>query len=319
MTVDLRGVFVRSWRRCLDAAGIREDTARADYSTAARYLQRRHFEVRVPLRVLAPPPSQPHMFAAIAIARYTDDLCDHGPVGARTQQFEEWAAQLGTALDTGSSEHPLIRAYVHSTDLLNQSREWLDAYMAGTRIDLEFPGFVQEADYQRYIDTVALPSFMFGLGAVPDMVLEQSFTSSLRLLTDGAQRTDILTDLFEDLRNGRLYLPVSDLDRHGVTRTDLEQGQDTLGVRALLSATASSARAALVESERILGDIAPDYRPAYRFLLGVFHKRLDDVATRGAAILRRPYHDSKMVSLSLMVRSRRMGASTKDSCWSGRP
>jgi phytoene synthase len=251
------------------------------------------------------------MIAALALARYTDNLCDRGPVGERTQRFEEWAGHVGAALDTGSSGHRLLRAYLHSASLLNLPRTWIDSYVAGTRIDLEFPGFAQEADYQRYIDAVSLPSVMLCMGAVPRLVSEQGFTSSCRLLADGAQRTDSLTDLFEDLREGRLGLPVSDLDRHGVTRTDLRDGRDTPGVRALISATASSARASLVESERILGEVPPDHRPSFRFLIGVFLNRLDDVRTRGAAVIRRPYHDRPVACLRLLVRSRRAGASTK--------
>jgi 15-cis-phytoene synthase len=183
--------------------------------------------------------------------------------------------------------------------------------MAGTRVDLEFPGFAQEADYQRYVDTVSLPSFMFATGAVSRPVPDQRFTSSARFLADAAQRTDFLTDLFEDLRDGRLALPVCDLDRYGVTRVDLWDGLDTPAVRALISATAGSARASLVEGERILGETAPDYRPFFRLLIGMLHKRLDDVGTRGAAVIRRPYHDGLVASLRLTVRCRRIGASTK--------
>ncbi|WP_406239605.1 squalene/phytoene synthase family protein [Nocardia sp. NBC_01009] len=302
---------MRTWRRCLDAAGVRADTARADFSAAARFLLPRHFEGWGPLWVLAPPESLPHIAAAVALARYTDDLCDSGPAGGRTQRFEEWADHVGTALDTGSSEHRLVRAYLYSADLLNLSRTWIDSYIAGTRADLEFPGFAQEADYQRYVDTVSMPSFMLGIEVVPRLVPEQSFIASVRLLSEGSQRADHLTDVFEDLRDGRLYLPVSDLDRHRVTRADLEQGLGTAGVRALLSATACSARASLVEGERILGEVAPEYRPVFRFVIGVFHKRLDDVETRGVAIIRRPYHDGKVACLRLLARSRRMGASPK--------
>jgi phytoene synthase len=298
------------WQRCLDEAGARGGTLRADYSDAERYLQRREFLGWVALRVLVPPEGQPHTFAAAALGRYTDDLCDRGPVGERTQRFDEWAARVGTALDTGSSAHPLLRAYLHSAHLLNLSRKWIDAYLAGIRVDLEFPGFAQEVDYQRYVDTVSLPAFMFATEVVPRLVPDQCFTSSARLIADGTQRTDFLTDLFEDLRDGRLTLPVRDLDHHGVTRADLRDGLDTPAVRALISATASSARASLVEGERILGEIAPDYRPMFRCLIGAFHKRLHDVGTRGAAVIRRPYHDPPVASLRLMVRSRFMGPST---------
>jgi 15-cis-phytoene synthase len=302
---------MRSWQHCLDAAGVRGDTVRADCSAAARYLERRQFLGWVALRILVPPEGQPHTFAAAALGRYTDDLCDSGPVGERTQRFDEWAAQVGTALDTGSSEHPLLRAYLHAAGLLNLSRKWIDAYIEGIRVDLEFPGFAHEADYQRYVDTVSLPAFMFATECVPRLVPDHCFIPSARLIADGTQRTDFLTDVFEDLRDGRLTLPVRDLDRYGVTRADLRCGLDTPAVRALVSATASSARGALVEGERILGEFAPDYRPMFRCLIAAFHQRLDDVGTRGVAIIRRPYHDQPVTSLRLMVRSRRLGASTK--------
>ena len=240
---------MRSWRRCLDAAGVRGDTVRADYSAAERYLQRSQFAIWGALRIPVPPQRQPHAVTASALARYTDDLCDRGPVGGRTQRFDEWVADVGTALDTGSSGHWLLRAYLHSAGLLNLPRQSIDSYTAGIRADLEFPGFAEEVDYQRYIDTVSLPAFMLVAGAVPRLVPDQFFTSSARLVVDGMQRTDFLTDLFEDLRDGRLALPVCDLERYGATRADLRDGLDTPAVRALISATASSARASLVEGD----------------------------------------------------------------------
>lgn len=301
---------MRSWRRCLNAAGVRDCAARADFSVAAQYVRRRDSAVWGSVWVLAPPESRPHLAAAVALLRYTDDLCDQGPVEGRTQRFEDWVARVGTALDTGSSGHRLLRAYLHSADLLNLSRTWIEAYLAGTRIDLDFHGFAEEVDYQRYVDTVSLPSVMLLAEAMPGLSPGRNFMAFARLHADGGQRTDLLTDMFEDLRDGRLRLPVSDLDRYGVSRVDLEQARDTPGVRALISATASSARASLVASEQILGEVAPEYRPLFRLVIGVFHQRLDDIGARGAAVFTRPYHDAVVRSVVLMARCRRMGAST---------
>jgi 15-cis-phytoene synthase len=302
---------VRSWRGCLTATGVRDRQVRADYSAASRYLQRRELVGWGVLRVLLPPESQPHVVAATALACHTDDLCDRDPVADRTQRFAEWTADVEVALTTGSSEHALVRAYLHSADQLGLTRKWIDSYLAGTRVDLEFSGFAKEADYQRYIDTVTLPAFMFATQAVPRLVSEQCFTASAREVTDGTQRTDFLTDMFEDLRDGRLTLPACDLDRYGVTRGDLKSGLDTPAVKALISATARSARASLVEGERILDEIAADYRPFFRCMADVMHKRLDDVRTRGVAIICRPYHDERVSGLRMMVHSRRARGSTK--------
>ncbi|GGU15101.1 hypothetical protein GCM10010272_69950 [Streptomyces lateritius] len=289
---------------------MRGDAARTDFSAAGRFFRRREFVSWGAVRLVAPPESQPHAMAAVALVCYTDDICDRGPVEERARRFEEWAGHVRNALDTGQSKHRLLRAYLHSAGLLNLSRTWLDSYMAGIRIDPEFPGFPQEADCQRYIETVTLPALVLCTAAVPRLVPEQVFSSSCRLLADGTQRADFLTDLFEDLRDGRLFLPVADLERHGVTRTDLLEGRDTPGVRALLSATEKSARVSIVESERILGQVPPGYRPILRFLIGLYLSRLDDVVALGAAATRRPCRDRPVASVSLLLRSLCAGGDT---------
>lgn len=301
---------MHTWGACLAAAGVRDRYARRDYSAASQYIRRRETVGWGVLRLLLPPTSQPHVIAATALACLTDDLCDRGPAESRTQRFDEWAVRVRSALGSGHSDHPVVRAYLHSEDRLNLSRTWIDSYMAGTRADLDFSGFAEEADYQRYIDTVAMPSFMFATQAVPRLVPEECFAASARVVADGTQRTDFLTDMFEDLRDGRLALPMSDLDRYGVSREHLRDGADTPAVRALISATGRSARAALVEGERILAEIAPDHRPFFRCMAGVMHKRLDDVETRGVAVITRPYRDRPVAGLRMVAQCRRAGAST---------
>ncbi len=55
------------------------------------------------------------------------------------------------------------------------------------------------------------------------------------------QLTNILRDLGEDARRGRLYLPQEDLDRFGCTRGELEQGAGT-GFRRLMEFETARAR-----------------------------------------------------------------------------
>jgi phytoene synthase len=71
---------------------------------------------------------------------------------------------------------------------------------------------------------------------------ELHFRSRCRSFAEGLQRLDFLTDLTDDLTEGRLYLPQEDLDRFGVTRADLEQGQDTPAVAELVAETCRRTR-----------------------------------------------------------------------------
>ncbi|MFJ1969129.1 phytoene/squalene synthase family protein [Streptomyces sp. NPDC087903] len=257
------------------------------------------------VRLLTPPDFQPHALAGATMLAFTDDVCDRGAAGAREKRFEAWATRVQSALDTGVARHPLLRAYLHSAQVCGLPRSWADSYMAGTRIDLRFPGFDDETDYQRYIDTLTWPGLMLSTGLTPHLVSDDEFAASCRLVADGFQRVDFLTDLAEDLRGGRLTLPLSDLDRHGVTRADLEQAQDTPGVRALLAATASAARASLTAAQRVVGEVPGAYRPVVRCLLGLYQHRVDAVTALGAAVLRRPVRDDPRACLRLLVRSQR--------------
>src|SRR6476619_2731869 len=53
-------------------------------------------------------------------------------------------------------------------------------------------------------------------------------------LGQAMQLTNILRDVGEDLARGRVYLPLSEMKRHGVTRTTLEAGTVTPEYRAMM-------------------------------------------------------------------------------------
>ncbi|MFI6567568.1 squalene/phytoene synthase family protein [Streptomyces sp. NPDC050534] len=278
---------------------------RSDYTAAARYLRRREVAMWGAVRLLTPPEFQPHALAGATMLAFTDDVCDRGPVCGRRKRFEAWSGHVQSALDTGTSSHPLLRAYLHSAHAYGLPRRWADAYLAGTRIDLEFPGFTDEDDYQRYVETLTWPGLMLSTGLTPHLVADEDFAASCRLVADGLQRVDFLTDLAEDVRSGRLTLPLADLDRHGVSRADLEAGRDTLGVRALISETAGRARATLTAARRTVDEVPDAYRPVVRCLLGLYDHRLDQVMAAGAAATRRPVREDPLTCLRLVARSRR--------------
>lgn len=297
---------MRSWRYCLDAAGVRDSTLRADYTAAERFMRRRETAGWGALRFLTPPEFLPHAVAGAALAYFTDDVCDRGDAEGRARRFEAWATRVRSALDTGTATHPLLRAYLHAARENGLPRDWADAYMAGTRAELTFPEFADEAEYQSYVDTLTWPGAMLSTGMTPHLVSDEDFAASVRQFADGFQRTDLVCDLAEDLSEGRLRLPRSDLDRYGVTRADLESGRDTPGVRALLAATVATARAALDDGTRIVDEVPHEYRPLVRGVIDISHYRLDNACDLGPAITQRSARDNPAVCVRLLVRARRM-------------
>lgn len=296
---------MRVWRRCMDAAGVRGSEARADYLKVAQFMQRREPAGYAAVRLLTPAHFQPHALAGYAFASFTDDLCDRGTVAERTRRLDAWAGQIRAALDSGTTRHPLLRAFLHTSTLRDLPRHWIESYLVGARIDLDFPGFATEADYQAYVDQLTWPFLMITSGLAQQGGGTPEFAQSCRLVADAGQRTDILTDLAEDLRDGRLYLPLDALERHGVTRADLDAGRDVPGVRTLLSEAADKAHGTLREATRLLDELPEEHGPLMRFVLDLHHQRLETVVAMGPAVTRRPARDNPVACLRLLARARR--------------
>ncbi|MCF3961945.1 squalene/phytoene synthase family protein [Streptomyces fuscigenes] len=295
---------MRSWRRCLDLAGVRPAGLRADYTAAARYLRRREPALYGVVRLQAPAAFLPHALTGASMLGFTDDVCDKGSPADRVRQLDAWTGHVTRALDTGDSHHPLLRAFVHSAAEAGLPRHWFDDYLAGTRIDLEFPGFADESAYQHYIDTLTWPGIMLSTGLTPHLVPDDEYAASCRLVADACQRTDLLTDLTEDVAEGRYALPLTDLDRFGVSQEDLVRGRATGAVRELVLATADRARATLLEAGRVVAQVPVEYRPLVRVLLGLYHHRLDVIGAMGADVVRRPVADNPADCLRLVAQSR---------------
>ncbi|MEU6350787.1 squalene/phytoene synthase family protein [Streptomyces sp. NPDC047072] len=261
---------------------------RADYSVAARVFARRILAHYAVVRLLVAPSLRPHLVAAYAFLARTDDLADQGPLHERLPRWRAWVRQVGEGLDGGRAEDPVLRAFLHTVAVRRLPHHWVRSYLDATAEELHFTGFATEADFQRYVDRLALPALML----VEDLQFEgggdEQFRSGCRSLAEGLQRLDFLTDLKEDLAEGRLYLPQEDLERLGVTRAALEEGQDSPAVRELVGETCLRTRKALTDSRSLLDSTQPELLRFQRALLDLAEHQLSRVEGTGTSVTRRP-------------------------------
>jgi len=296
---------VPSWDRRLTAAGVRDRALRADYSTAARVFARRILAHYAAVRLLVTPALHPHVVASYAFLARTDDLADQGPLEERLPRWHAWAEQVTAGLRSGQADDPVLRAFLHTVAVRRLPHHWVHTYLKATTEELHFTGHATEADFQRYVDHLALPALMLIEDLQHEGGGDESFRSRCRSFAEGLQRLDFLTDLTDDLKEGRLYLPQEDLDRSGVTRADLEQGQDTLAVRELVALTCRKTRKSLTDSRALAEATVPGFRPLQRALLDLAEHQLARVESAGASITRRPVGYGIRVPLTVLFRERR--------------
>lgn len=296
---------VPSWDRRLVAAGVLDRGLRADYTTAARVFARRILAHYAAVRLLVAPALHPHVVAAYAFLARTDDLADQGPLQERLPRWDSWAHQVTAGLESGHADDPVLRAFLHTVAVRRLPHHWVHTYLKATTEELHFTGHATEADFQRYVDNLALPALML----IEDLQYEgggdEVFRSRCRSFAEGLQRLDFLTDLTDDLTEGRLYLPQEDLDRFGVTRADLEQGQDTAGVAELVALTCRRTRKSLTDSRALLDSTAPGFRPLQRALLDLAEHQLSRVEGSGTSVTRQAVGYGIRVPLAVLFRERR--------------
>lgn len=201
-----------------------------------------------------PRPLYRDMCVLYAFMRVTDDLGDEGtqPVAARLEHLHAWRRSLETLLVGDGAEGEVEIAasltreqawVLRAVQELQQRRqlpgELLLDVIDGVASDLTPRRFDTFAQLERYCYLVA--------GAVGLCCIRiWGFTGDAapaRAVDCGTafQLTNILRDLGEDARRGRMYLPQEDLDRFGCTAEDLQQGGGA-GFRRLMEFETARAR-----------------------------------------------------------------------------
>jgi 15-cis-phytoene synthase len=98
------------------------------------------------------------------------------------------------------------------------------------------------------------------------------------------QLTNILRDVREDAERGRIYLPVEDMERLGVTPNELAHiapgHHPTLNQRELLAFEAARAEHYYQSAQALLPLIAADSRPALWVLVTIYHRLLERITQR---------------------------------------
>lgn len=240
-----------AWKRSLDAAGIRDPQLRRDYAAQRQSVARFRRASYLAARLLLPKAVLPHVVAATAMMHHGDNLLDTGTKPQRLSAWTSWEQKIRKALDRGTSADPLIRTLLHTTEAYPRLRPVVEEYLSTATAELEFTGFVTEAEYQAYVDAYSLPAFMLVASLLGPEHDSGDFRAGCRTFIDGSQRLDFVNDLAEDLADERLGIPAETLDRFSVTVQDLAQKRESPGVRRLLKHQIEAARATLLAAKEL--------------------------------------------------------------------
>jgi phytoene synthase len=199
----------------LDAAGIRDPELRACYARCKELLAQ-HDKSYYLASLLLPPARRPYVQAIYGFARHADEMVD----GADTSGFEPWRNRMLAELAAGDTSDEIGRALLHTMQTWSIPLDHVEVFLAAMASDLTVTSYDTYAELEVYMHgaagTMALQLAPI-LGATSDEAVE-----AMRLMGIAFQLTNILRDVGDDLRRGRVYLPGEDLRRFGVT--EIRQG-----------------------------------------------------------------------------------------------
>ena len=230
-----------------------------------------------------PPQRRQAITALYAFCREVDDVVDECTDQALARTKLIWWRKEVAQMQNGAPTHPVTRALAPHLHTFNIRGEHLQAVIDGMEMDL---------DQTRYLDFPALKRYCWHVASVVGIMSASIFGSTNPRTLDYAEKlglafqlTNIIRDVGEDARLGRIYLPVNELQEHGVPAADLLNSKHSERFVALMRAQVKRAHACYDEAFALL---PPEDRRAQLpglIMAAIYRTLLEEIERDGFHVL----------------------------------
>ena len=212
----------------LKAAGITDSELRNSYLECKR-LNNLHGKTYFLATRLLPPAKRPFVHALYGFARYADEIVDNLAStlteDEKADALKSWGTEVLANIKSGKSHDHIGAALVDTVNRFSIPISYFEAFLHSMTMDLTVTEYHTYEDLYEYVYGSAA---VIGLQMVPILgtISKQSLTEAniaAEKLGTAFQLANFIRDVGEDLTRGRVYLPVTELQSHGVTREMLEE------------------------------------------------------------------------------------------------
>ena len=223
----------------LSKAGITDPALRTSYLECKR-LNSLHGKTYYLATLLLPPAKRPFVHALYGFARYADEIVDDLASTLTDEEkansLKQWGEGVISDIKSGNSNDQIGKALVDTVRRFDIPIEYFQAFLHSMTMDLTITEYQEYEDLQEYVYGSAA---VIGLQMVP--VLGREKGSSIDKVNSAAEKLGVafqlanfIRDVGEDLDRGRVYLPIAELQSHGVTREMLEDKVLTPQIKSAL-------------------------------------------------------------------------------------
>jgi phytoene synthase len=230
-----------------------------------------------------PPDRRRAITALYAYCREVDDTVDDASDQSVARIKLAWWRSEVTQMYTGTPTHPVLLALQPHLQPYDLKQEHLQAIIDGMEMDLDQSRYLDYPNLKKYCWHVAgvvgiLSASIFGV--TNPQTLKYAETLGLAF-----QLTNIIRDVGEDARKGRIYLPINELQRFNVTAADLLNARHSEKFEALMKFQADRAQKLYDEAFALL---PREDRRAQRpglMMAAIYRTLLDEIERDGFHVL----------------------------------
>ncbi|MBN9696628.1 MAG: presqualene diphosphate synthase HpnD [Zoogloea sp.] len=232
-----------------------------------------------------PPERRQAITALYAFCREVDDVVDECHDMQIAQTKLDWWRNEVRQIHEGSPTHPVGQALKDVSTRFNLPREQLLEIIDGMQMDLQ---------QTRYLDWKALHLYCYRVASVVGLLSAEIFGYTNRQTLKYAhdlglafQLTNIIRDVGEDARRGRIYLPIEELQKFNVPARQILDGKHDDNFRQLMAFQASRARQMY---DQAFAQLPAEDRKAQRpglIMAAIYRTLLDEIEADGFQVLDR--------------------------------
>ena len=232
-----------------------------------------------------PPERRRAITALYAFCREVDDTVDDTSDGSLARiKLAWWRNEVASMYATdGAPTHPVMLALRPHIAVYDLKQEHLQAIIDGMEMDL---------DQSRYLDYPGLRKYCWHVAGVVGILSASIFGVTDPKTLEYAEKlglafqlTNIIRDVGEDARKGRIYLPVNELQQHGVTAADLLNARHSEKFEALMKFQTDRAQACYDEAMALLPKQDRRAQRPGLMMAAIYRTLLDEIERDGFHVL----------------------------------
>ena len=229
------------------------------------------------------PPRRAAITAFYAFCREVDDVADDvADPGEAATKLAGWRSEVASTF-AGHPSHPAMQALLPHVEAYGIEPSHLLAVIEGCQMDLDQTRYLDFAGLARYCDLVA--------GVVGE-VAANIFGRTLATTVDYAHRlglamqlTNIVRDVGDDARRGRIYLPIDELQHFDVKAAEILERRYSDRFTALMRFQAERAHRIYDEAFALLGDADRAAQKPGVMMANIYRTLLREIEADGFTVL----------------------------------